>query len=62
MLQRDQNCGPNDSIYCSVKAGGAVFLHVLLPFPELFDSFLETCLVLGGGFLPGDPKRLERSV
>jgi len=50
------------TIYFGVKAGGAVFLHALLPFPELFYYFLESCLVGVGVFLPEDSKRLERSV
>jgi len=33
-----------------------------LPFPELFYSLLEFYLVVFGVFLPGEPKRLERSV
>ena len=38
LLQRDPNCVPNDSIDCGIKV------------PELFDSFVDSCLVGEGGF------------
>jgi len=48
--QRVRNCGPNDSIYCGIKEGGAVFLHNILPFSEVSHSFLKYCSVGGGVF------------
>jgi hypothetical protein len=58
----DRNRWFSDSIYRCIKAGGAVVLHAFLPFPELYDSVLESCLVGFDGFSPVDSKRLERSV